>query len=106
LRRELFDRLLIVNEQHLRRVLTEYLGHYNSARPSPGGPSMSRDVAPERSAESFCNRSRGCSARCCRCSEARPARTCHMHDNLTGNDELITPPLPARSVHVPDLYRF
>ena len=33
LRRELFGRLLIVNEQHLRWVLTEYLGHYNCARP-------------------------------------------------------------------------
>ena len=33
LRRELFDRSLIVNEQHLRRVLTEYLRHYNTARP-------------------------------------------------------------------------
>ena len=33
LRRELFDRLLIVNEHHLRRVLTEYLRHYNTARP-------------------------------------------------------------------------
>ncbi|HWN01301.1 MAG TPA: integrase core domain-containing protein, partial [Streptosporangiaceae bacterium] len=33
LRRELFDRLLIVNEHHLRRVLTEYLRHYNIARP-------------------------------------------------------------------------
>ena len=33
LRRELLDRLLIVNEQHLRRVLTEYLRHYNTARP-------------------------------------------------------------------------
>ncbi len=33
LRRELFDRLLIVNEHHLRRVLTEYLRHYNAARP-------------------------------------------------------------------------
>jgi transposase InsO family protein len=33
LRRELFDRLLIVNERHLRRVLTEYLQHYNIARP-------------------------------------------------------------------------
>jgi putative transposase len=33
LRRELFDRLLIVNEYHLRRVLTEYLLHYNAARP-------------------------------------------------------------------------
>ena len=33
LRRELLDRLLIVNEHHLRRVLTEYLAHYNTARP-------------------------------------------------------------------------
>jgi transposase InsO family protein len=33
LRREVFDRLLIVNEHHLRRVLTEYLRHYNTARP-------------------------------------------------------------------------
>jgi len=31
--RELLDRVLIVNEQHLRRVLTEYLLHYNEARP-------------------------------------------------------------------------
>ena len=33
LRRELLDRLLIANEQHLHRVLTEYLTHYNTARP-------------------------------------------------------------------------
>jgi putative transposase len=33
LRRELFGRLLIVNEHHLRQVLTEYLLHYNTARP-------------------------------------------------------------------------
>jgi putative transposase len=33
LRRELLDRLLIVNEDHLRHVLTEYLRHYNTARP-------------------------------------------------------------------------
>jgi putative transposase len=33
LRRELFDRSLIVNEHHLRQVLTEYLRHYNTARP-------------------------------------------------------------------------
>ena len=38
LRRELFGRLLIVNEHHLRWVLTECLRHYNAARPhrSPG----------------------------------------------------------------------
>ena len=33
LRRELLDRMLIVNEHHLRQVLTEYLLHYNDARP-------------------------------------------------------------------------
>jgi len=33
LRRELLDRLLIVNEHHLRRVLTEYPRHYNTSRP-------------------------------------------------------------------------
>ena len=33
LRREVLDRLLIVNEHHLRQVLTEYLQHYNTARP-------------------------------------------------------------------------
>jgi hypothetical protein len=33
LRREVLDRVLIVNEHHLRRVLTEYLLHYNDARP-------------------------------------------------------------------------
>ena len=33
LRRELLDRVLIVKEHHLQRVLTEYLRHYNTARP-------------------------------------------------------------------------
>jgi transposase InsO family protein len=33
LRRELLDRVLIVNEHHLRRALTEYLRHYTAARP-------------------------------------------------------------------------
>jgi transposase InsO family protein len=33
LRRELLNRLLIVNERHLRQVLTEYLRHYNTTRP-------------------------------------------------------------------------
>ena len=32
-RRELLDQLLILNEHHLRRVLTEYMVHYNAARP-------------------------------------------------------------------------
>ena len=33
LRREVLDQLLIVSEHHLRQVLTEYLLHYNAARP-------------------------------------------------------------------------
>ena len=33
LRRELLDRILIVNERHLRRILTVYLQHFNTARP-------------------------------------------------------------------------
>ena len=33
LRRELLDRMLIVNEEHLRRTLTTYLAHRNEARP-------------------------------------------------------------------------
>ena len=31
--REFPDQLLIINEHHLRRVLTEYLLHYNDVRP-------------------------------------------------------------------------
>ena len=31
--RELLDQVLILNEHHLRRVLTEYMVHYNAARP-------------------------------------------------------------------------
>jgi putative transposase len=45
LRRELLDRMLIVNEHHLRQVLTEYLLHYNDAPaapfPRPAHPSSS-----------------------------------------------------------------
>ncbi|WP_285833824.1 integrase core domain-containing protein [Actinacidiphila cocklensis] len=33
LRRELLDRTLILNEQHLHRTLTRYLEHYNQHRP-------------------------------------------------------------------------
>jgi putative transposase len=32
-RRECLDRMLITGEQHLRLVLTEYVGHYNTHRP-------------------------------------------------------------------------
>jgi transposase InsO family protein len=33
LRRELLDRILILNERHLRWILTIYLHHFNTARP-------------------------------------------------------------------------
>ncbi|MCA1709167.1 MAG: integrase core domain-containing protein [Actinobacteria bacterium] len=33
LRRELLDRVLVVNERHLRQILTVYLHHFNAARP-------------------------------------------------------------------------
>ena len=33
LRRELLDRILIINQAHLHRVLDEYLIHYNGHRP-------------------------------------------------------------------------
>jgi transposase InsO family protein len=33
LRRELLDRILIVNERHSRRILTAYLHHFNAAWP-------------------------------------------------------------------------
>ncbi|MGN9788526.1 integrase core domain-containing protein [Nonomuraea sp. ZG12] len=35
-RRELLDSMLILNEHHLRRTLTRYLEHYNTARPHRG----------------------------------------------------------------------
>lgn len=33
LRRELLDRILIINEHHLHRILARYLHHFNTARP-------------------------------------------------------------------------
>jgi len=35
-RDECLDQLLIINERHLHRVLTEYIGYYNTARPHQG----------------------------------------------------------------------
>ena len=32
-REECLDRLIILNERHLRRVLTEYIAYYNAQRP-------------------------------------------------------------------------
>ena len=51
LRREVFDRLLIVNEHHLRQVLTEYLRHYNTARPHRALGQLAPAQAPARPPE-------------------------------------------------------
>jgi putative transposase len=51
LRREVFDRLLIVNEHHLHRVLTEYLLHYNTARPHRSLGQLAPAQAPTRPPE-------------------------------------------------------
>ena len=50
-RHECLNKLLIVNQAHLRRVLSEYVVYYNSARPHQGlqqqlpipSPSLNRD---------------------------------------------------------------
>ncbi len=41
LRREILDRVLILGEQHLRAVLTEYQAHYKSADRTRASPSAS-----------------------------------------------------------------
>jgi putative transposase len=48
LRRELLDRLLTVNEYHLRWALTEYLRHYNEARPHRSLGQLAPAQAPIR----------------------------------------------------------
>ena len=44
LRRELLDQTLILNQAHLRAVLTEYQEHYNTARPTRASASASRTL--------------------------------------------------------------
>ena len=44
LRRELFDRILILGERHLRLVLDEFLAHYNRVRP----PRALRQLSPHQ----------------------------------------------------------
>lgn len=50
LRRELLDRILILNERHLRQILAAYLPHFNAARPHRAlaqlAPDPGRDPAP------------------------------------------------------------
>ena len=51
LRRELSGRVLIVDERHLRRVLVEYLRHYNTARPHRALGQLAPAQAGSRSPE-------------------------------------------------------
>ena len=48
LRRELLDRILILNQSHLRAVLTGYQEHYNTARPHQGLGQRVPDGDPTR----------------------------------------------------------
>ena len=64
---------------------------------SLGVPGLLHDVAVKRFTESFCNTSTMCGARCRRCSEACPRRTCNMCNTLTIVGDELTQPRPARS---------
>jgi hypothetical protein len=121
LRREALDRLLIVNEHHLRWVLTEYLSHYNTARPhralgqlaplKPTPSHQSRSTSPStRSAE---NRSARGSRTSTRSPHGRPMLLCddadHHHNRVFEPNRVPAPmnscPVsgtsqrPARSAH-------
>jgi glucose/arabinose dehydrogenase len=61
----------------------------NRPHRSPGVPSVSHDVAPVALRIAFATHLQGCGARCCRCSEARPPWTCHMHDNLAWRRRVV-----------------
>lgn len=56
-------------------------------------------------AESFCNTSHECGARCRRCSENRPARTCNKCNTLRGDGGKLIKGLPVRTATMSDLRR-
>jgi putative transposase len=99
LRREVLDRLLIINERHLNQVLTDYLAHYNTARPhrtlgqlapcQAGAPPPQITWPPTGSAAS-------------KSSAASPASTESRHDNPDDheNTHVTGPP------HVFEPHRF
>jgi len=46
-REEILNKILVLNEAHLRRVLTEFLGYYNTRRPHQGLEQQSPIERPE-----------------------------------------------------------
>jgi putative transposase len=46
LRRELLDRILIVNRRHLKHVLAEYVAHFNQHRPHRALSSSTTQATP------------------------------------------------------------
>jgi hypothetical protein len=72
LRRECLDHLIILDEQHLRSVLAEFVGYYNMERPTGHYASRHRSQ--------YCAQSRGrcdhglCSAGCTTCTSEQPDR--------------------------------
>jgi hypothetical protein len=58
LRVECLDNLLVVNESHLRRVLTEYVEYYNSRRPHQGLNQQSPIPSPPPETSGFIHRRR------------------------------------------------
>jgi hypothetical protein len=86
--KRLKDQLRILTRRSWRVSMDHRIGRLNRfTTGSPGLPSLSHDVAPERSAESFCNTSRGCGARCRCCSGAWLSRTRHMCNTSRGGGE-------------------
>jgi putative transposase len=78
LRREVLDRMLIINERHLNQVLTEYLRHYNTARPHRTLGQLAPCQAGARLRRSTW-RTTGSAAS--KSSAASPASTESPHDN-------------------------
>jgi hypothetical protein len=111
LRRELFDRLLIVSEHHLRQVLTEYLAHYNRARPTaasaslhPLKPTLSRRRSTLPGTGSAENKSLAGSRASTGSSHDSPSH--YEKANVTGPIVYSSPPVWATRLMLPLTCRF
>jgi hypothetical protein len=73
---------------------------------SLGVSSLLHDVALKRFTESFCNTSAMCGARCRRCSEACPPRTCNVCNTLDRHRRRTYPAATCTSRRVTENARF